>query len=351
MKADDPRLASIDLRQTFGVDPEGAWPRAGEVTAIMATADRAVRRPGRPLDSRDRAAPGALSESESDDLRPVRRPQPARRPAGRAGAKPLGFRDSIGRCRDLGERRPAEGQGLRPRARRAARYRPLARHHRRRSRRPRAAVARGRRRRHPVGQGAGRRRRRPRSRRVRVPAAPPPEVVFSAPTQDESDVPLAASVRIQFSRDIAPATLKGHVRASYLESETSERGEPMTPTAEFTTQYTGANRVARTEVHQAARTLPDAAGRVAGRHSRDRSAAAQALDAELRRRRILSGFEARLRRQRIRPARRSGLRASAPTVAMRSQVGAAFSRRTHGTTRNPSSVRFPDPPDSAISIT
>src|SRR6185295_14834216 len=25
MKADEPRLANIDLRQTFGVDPEGAW--------------------------------------------------------------------------------------------------------------------------------------------------------------------------------------------------------------------------------------------------------------------------------------------------------------------------------------
>ena len=38
MKSDDPRLVSIDLRRTFGVDPEGAWPRAGEATALMATA-------------------------------------------------------------------------------------------------------------------------------------------------------------------------------------------------------------------------------------------------------------------------------------------------------------------------
>jgi hypothetical protein len=76
-----------------------------------------------------------------------------------------------------------------------------------------------------------------------VLVARPPEVVFSAPTQDESDVPLASSVRIQFSRDIAPASLKGHVRAFYFESETRERGEPVTPTADFTTQYSGANRV------------------------------------------------------------------------------------------------------------
>ena len=68
-------------------------------------------------------------------------------------------------------------------------------------------------------------------------------MVFSAPTQDEVDVPLSASVRIQFSRDIDPATLKGHVRASYLDSQTAERGEPVTPTAEFTLQYNAANRV------------------------------------------------------------------------------------------------------------
>jgi hypothetical protein len=37
MKADEPRLANIDLRSTFGVDPDGAWPRPGDVTAIMAT--------------------------------------------------------------------------------------------------------------------------------------------------------------------------------------------------------------------------------------------------------------------------------------------------------------------------
>jgi hypothetical protein len=33
------------------------------------------------------------------------------------------------------------------------------------------------------------------------------------------------------------------VKASYLESQTKERGEPDTPTAEFTTQYNGPSRV------------------------------------------------------------------------------------------------------------
>ena len=39
---------------------------------------------------------------------------------------------------------------------------------------------------------------------VRVPAAPPPEVIFSAPTEGETDVAPGTSIRIQFSRDIDP---------------------------------------------------------------------------------------------------------------------------------------------------
>jgi hypothetical protein len=38
MKPDEPKLTQYDLRATFHFDPEGAWPRPGEVTAIMATA-------------------------------------------------------------------------------------------------------------------------------------------------------------------------------------------------------------------------------------------------------------------------------------------------------------------------
>jgi hypothetical protein len=62
---------------------------------------------------------------------------------------------------------------------------------------------------------------------VRVPAGPPPEVVFSAPTDDETDVMLTTTVRIQFSRDIDQTTLKGHIRAAYFRrrapSEASRR--------------------------------------------------------------------------------------------------------------------------------
>jgi len=78
---------------------------------------------------------------------------------------------------------------------------------------------------------------------IRVPAGPPPEVIFSAPTQDETDVLLSTTVRIQFSRDLDPATLKGRIKPHYLQAQSAERGEPVTPPVEFTFQYAPANRV------------------------------------------------------------------------------------------------------------
>ena len=82
---------------------------------------------------------------------------------------------------------------------------------------------------------------------IRVPAGPPPEVIFSAPTQDETDVSLGTTVRIQFSRDLDPSTLKGRIKPHYLESQSVERGEPVTPPADFVFQYAPANRVL--EIH------------------------------------------------------------------------------------------------------
>jgi hypothetical protein len=78
---------------------------------------------------------------------------------------------------------------------------------------------------------------------IRVPAGPPPEVIFSAPIGDETDVPLATTVRVQFSRDIDQATLKNRIRAGYFGAQTGAGGEPAPPTADFTFQYIGANRV------------------------------------------------------------------------------------------------------------
>jgi hypothetical protein len=74
---------------------------------------------------------------------------------------------------------------------------------------------------------------RPVDEAVRVAPAPPPEVLFSAPTEDESDVLLNTNLRVQFSRDIDPASLKGHIQVKYEGAETP---------VEFTTDYNPANR-------------------------------------------------------------------------------------------------------------
>ena len=56
-----------------------------------------------------------------------------------------------------------------------------------------------------------------------------PEVLFSAPTADETDVPQDTKVRIQFSRDLDPATLKGRIEVAYSMTQSRERGEPEPP--------------------------------------------------------------------------------------------------------------------------
>ncbi|HJR60617.1 MAG TPA: Ig-like domain-containing protein [Vicinamibacterales bacterium] len=48
------------------------------------------------------------------------------------------------------------------------------------------------------------------------PREPPPEVIFSAPVSNDQDVEPGAPVRIQFSRDVDPRTIKGRVAVSYV---------------------------------------------------------------------------------------------------------------------------------------
>ncbi len=79
------------------------------------------------------------------------------------------------------------------------------------------------------------------------PETPPPppepvEVVFSAPSEGETDVSLGGSIRLQFSRGLKPATLKGRIQIAYLGAEALERGEAQAPGIEFTTSYDGASR-------------------------------------------------------------------------------------------------------------
>jgi hypothetical protein len=75
---------------------------------------------------------------------------------------------------------------------------------------------------------------------------PSPEVIFSAPTQDDIDVPTDALVRIQFSRDMAAESFEGHVAVDYLGSTPSDRNPADGADAtglEFEVEYRRGNRV------------------------------------------------------------------------------------------------------------
>jgi len=243
MKPDEPRLANIDLRSTFGVDPDGAWPRPGDVTAIMATTiaptsvptspsiRAVVLNPARYVNQKITVSgqftgrnlmgdlPDAPARSRWDFV--IRSADAAlwvsgARPKGKGFDLALDARQDTSRWLEItGTVR--EGRGLQ--------WLEVVSDGIQSGKPPAASP--------PVEETTP----------VRAPPAPAPEVVFSAPTQEETDVALNTSVRIKFSRDLKVSTLKGNIRASYLESETVERGEPTTPTADFTTQYNAVNRV------------------------------------------------------------------------------------------------------------
>ena len=68
-----------------------------------------------------------------------------------------------------------------------------------------------------------------------APPPPPVEVLFTAPTEGETDVSLAERVRMQLSRDLDPTSLKDRVRITYAK-DTTDR------TLAFATNYTRENR-------------------------------------------------------------------------------------------------------------
>jgi hypothetical protein len=246
MKPDDIRLSSYDLRAMFKIDPDGAWPRPGEVTAIVATAVspaatpaqasiRAIElTPSRYLDQKVTVTgqfsgrnllgemPDAPGKSRYDFvLRSIdaaiwvinMRPK-LKDAAGKEVELGLDARIDTGKWLTL-RGTVQQGRGLLWIDAEAG------------------SLAFGK----PASETATE------EEPIRVPAGPPPEVVFSAPTQDETDVLQTTTVRIQFSRDLDASTLKGRIKPHYLESQSVERGEPVTPPADFTFQYSGANRV------------------------------------------------------------------------------------------------------------
>ena len=245
MKADDIRLNPYDLRATFNIDPEAAWPRPGEVTAIIASAvapaalpaaptiRAIVLNPSRYLDQKVTITGQYSGRNLLGDMPDA----PARsrydfvlRSADAAlwvvNMRPR-MKDASGKDLELGlDARIDTSRWLTVRGTiRQARGLLLLD-----ADAGSLALAR------PPTETTE-------EEPIRVPAGPPPEVIFSAPTQDETDVSMATSVRIQFSRDIDPASLRGRIRVRYLEAQSVERGEPVTPAVDFTLQYGGANRV------------------------------------------------------------------------------------------------------------
>lgn len=76
-----------------------------------------------------------------------------------------------------------------------------------------------------------------------APSFIPPEVLFSAPTGDETDVALDVKVRIQFSRDLDIKSLKGNIDVSYSYAEARQRGEVEPPPIVAHVGYNPAARV------------------------------------------------------------------------------------------------------------
>jgi hypothetical protein len=73
---------------------------------------------------------------------------------------------------------------------------------------------------------------------IELPLPPPVEVVFTAPSEGETDVRLVERIRMQLSRDLNPATLQDRVRITYV---SQERAAAPTPLA-YSTNYVRENR-------------------------------------------------------------------------------------------------------------
>ncbi|HMF96812.1 MAG TPA: Ig-like domain-containing protein [Vicinamibacterales bacterium] len=247
MKPDDPKLSGYDLRNTFKFDPDGPWPRPGEVTAIVATSVAStaaappasirtiVLQPSRFLDQKV-AITGQFSGrnllGDLPDAPAKSRYDFVLRAADAAiwviNMRPR-MKDANGKDLELGlDARIDTGRWLSVRGTiqqgRGLLWLDAEAGSLALARPPTETTA-------------------AEEEPIRVPAGPPPEVVFSAPTQDETDVLMGTSVRIQFSRDIDASTLKNRIRAGYLQSQSVERGEPTAPPADFTYQYAAFNRV------------------------------------------------------------------------------------------------------------
>jgi hypothetical protein len=238
MRPDDPRLSAIDARAEFHLDPEDPWPKPGQVVAIVSASVIAASPPPAPsiraivlnpfryLDQ----AVTVVGQFEGRNLGGDLPDAPARsrydfvlrsadaaiwvcnlRPGGKDFELAVDAQIDTGRWLSVSGR-VQQGRGLQWIDGEDGTV-ELAK--------PPAAE--------PATSEEA----------VRVPAGPPPEVVFSVPIDGETDVSSGTTVRIQFTRDIDPTTVKGNMRVSYSGPETAS-AEP--GPIEFTTRYIAPNR-------------------------------------------------------------------------------------------------------------
>jgi hypothetical protein len=240
MGSTDPRLVSYDVKATFGIDPDAGWPRPGQVLAIVASSVSAATLPAAPsirnavlfperyLDQRITLTgqfagrnllgdlPDAPGQSRYDFV--LRSADAAvwvtnMRPRGKDFELSLDARIDTGRWLEVSGTLH-EGRGLQWLDAQAGSLKltqaPKDLHE---------------------------------EQPIRVPAAPPPEVVFSAPTDGETDVAGLTRIRIQFSRDINPTTFKNHVRVAYAANAARPAVDAPPVAPEFSTQYMPGTRV------------------------------------------------------------------------------------------------------------
>jgi Bacterial Ig-like domain len=247
MKPDDLRLSQYDLRRTFQIDPDGPWPKPGDVTALIASAITS-------------AQPAQNATIRSIVLDPDRFIDQKVTITGQfSGRNLLGdLPDAPGRSRYDFVLRTTDAAiwitNMRPRIRDAnGKEIELgldARIDTGRWLEVRGTVQQGRGLQWIDAEAGSLKLAKPPTEtptptedQIRVPAGPPPEAIFSAPTDGETDVATTTTIRIQFSRDLDPATLRGHVHARYISAESAQRGEPDTPPITLTPTYNAANRV------------------------------------------------------------------------------------------------------------
>lgn len=241
MNADDPRLRSYDLKSAFKIDPDGPWPRPGQVTAIIASAVIAATPPATPsirnvvlhparyadqqltlvgqFGGRNLLGdlPDAPAQSRYDFV--LRSADAAiwvtnLRPRGRDFELSLDGRMDTGRWLEVSGRLQ-HGRGLQWLDATAGSLRLV-----------------------PAPRDPSE------LTQIRVEPAPAPEVVFSAPTDQEIDVSPTTSIRVQFSRDIDQASFRNRVRVSYQDAD------PAAPPIALTTNYLPGTRVLEIKLGQ-----------------------------------------------------------------------------------------------------